>query len=687
MADLPAQTGRICVVSWVRDHGRSRGLAAALDADAHFMPWVRSGLSVAGSILGWARSARRTWCVVRALPPRSVVVVMCPPVFAVVVAMAAAGRHRAVVVDAHSGTFNDPRWRWSHPILRWALRHVALVLVTNMAVADGFLSPRTPFLVVHDPMHPATVDADPPPTWITTSPYVVFPTSGARDEPIAAVLAAARVLGGDPLVVMTGERSDKHGGPGAVGTGYLSGRDYRSVLHHAAAVLALTDREGTMQRAAYEALEVGLPIVCSDHEALRDALGDAATYCANEPGSIADAVAAAVTTEPSMAAERAADVHARLAQSLDAAVVAIRRLAEPAGASSAPEQPLVSIVIDNYNYARFLPRSIESALGQSHRPLEVIVVDDGSTDASLDVLAGYRDRVTIKTRPNGGQAAALNTGFDASHGSIVIFLDADDELYPTAAERVVAAMSADVGKVHFRLDTVDADGARLGFTNPTGRATLTSGDARRLVLDTGRYVTPVMSGNAYPRRVLDAIMPVPEEDFRISADGYLVALAALHGRIVAIDEPLGAYRMHGGNAWATSEGVDGARLRTLIRHDFARYRAVATTAGVQCRSADQLGRRDQAHLRSRLASLRLEPHLHPVPEDTRARLVVAGLRTAVSAAGMSARQRVSFLAWFPIVAFGPRRMAVAAVTLLHSPQLRYSRPNGRITPTERTFSP
>ncbi len=99
--------------------------------------------------------------------------------------------------------------------------------------------------------------------------------------------------------------------------------------------------------------------------------------------------------------------------------------------------PLVSIIINNYNYGRFLAEAIDSALIQTHSRIEVIVVDDGSTDDSRAIIAGYGNRINTILKENGGQTSALNAGFAVSHGDLVCFLDSDDRLLPTAIEEAV----------------------------------------------------------------------------------------------------------------------------------------------------------------------------------------------------------------------------------------------------------
>src|SRR5262245_8810929 len=98
-----------------------------------------------------------------------------------------------------------------------------------------------------------------------------------------------------------------------------------------------------------------------------------------------------------------------------------------------------SVVINNYNYGRFLADAIESALAQSHEDTEVIVVDDGSTDDSHLIMKRYADHIIAVCKMNGGQASAYNSGFAASRGDIVCFLDADDTLFETAMKQAAAA--------------------------------------------------------------------------------------------------------------------------------------------------------------------------------------------------------------------------------------------------------
>lgn len=104
-------------------------------------------------------------------------------------------------------------------------------------------------------------------------------------------------------------------------------------------------------------------------------------------------------------------------------------------------EPLVSIVINNYNYGRFLGDAIDSALGQSHPCIEIVVVDDGSTDNSRAIMNKYGNQVVSVFKQNGGQASAFNTGFANCQGEIVCFLDSDDIFAPGKVAHVVQILT------------------------------------------------------------------------------------------------------------------------------------------------------------------------------------------------------------------------------------------------------
>lgn len=90
----------------------------------------------------------------------------------------------------------------------------------------------------------------------------------------------------------------------------------------------------------------------------------------------------------------------------------------------------LSIIINNYNYARFLPACIDSVLAQDYSDFEIVVVDDGSTDNSREIIAGYGERIVSVLKANGGQASSFNAGFSASSGDVLCMLDSDDTFLP-----------------------------------------------------------------------------------------------------------------------------------------------------------------------------------------------------------------------------------------------------------------
>jgi len=335
--------------------------------------------------------------------------------------------------------------------------------------------------------------------------------------------------------------------------------------------------------------------------------------------------------------------------------------------------PLVSIVVNNFNYARFLPQSISSALAQTYPRTEVIVVDDASSDDSRNIIRGFGSRViAVLQERNQGQGAAFNAGVSASRGEIVLFLDADDYLHPHAAAAVAAVWKPGLSKVQFRLDLVDVDGRLIGLF-PAPEIRFDSGNVVPRLLALGRYETTVTSGNAFARAVLEQVLPVPEADFRISADGYLVTVVPFHGLVTSIDESLGAYRLHGANAWAQGGlGLD-ERLRRSLEHDALKYRVLRAKASqLGLVASPSLGMGDTHHLSTRLASLVLEPERHPYRGDTRIALAMQGA-LATREVSLGPTRKALLASWFMLVGVLPRPLARRAVSWRLTPS---SRPAG-----------
>jgi hypothetical protein len=206
--------------------------------------------------------------------------------------------------------------------------------------------------------------------------------------------------------------------------------------------------------------------------------------------------------------------------------------------------PRVSIVVPNFNYSDFLPACLESALDQTV-PCEVVVVDDGSTDGSADVIAAFQARgLHAIFQEHRGQTAAVNAGFEASTGDIVIFLDADDVLDRGVAEVLSRRWHAGAAKAQFRLDAIDDAGRSLGYQFPNYEANEAPARLRERALRTGQYLWPPSSGNAHARRFLSEVMPLPSDRFPHAPDGVLNTIAPLYGDVLTIDAVLGRYRIH-----------------------------------------------------------------------------------------------------------------------------------------------
>lgn len=239
----------------------------------------------------------------------------------------------------------------------------------------------------------------------------------------------------------------------------------------------------------------------------------------------------------------------------------------------------VTVLIDNYNYDRFLGAAVDSALAQTHSPVDVLVVDDGSTDASGDVLAGYGDLIRVLRLANGGQAAALNRALPHVRGELLVVLDSDDLLDPDAVQRIVAAFDADhqCVRVQYRLRVIDEAGQPTGRLMPPRAVPLLHGDLRPRLLRHRGWRWPPTSGNAWRTVALRQVPAVPEVSFRQAIDRWWCDLVSLLGTVAALDEPAGSYRVHARNHSA-SEGTGERYLQPRIQRRQELHEASARVA-------------------------------------------------------------------------------------------------------------
>ena len=215
---------------------------------------------------------------------------------------------------------------------------------------------------------------------------------------------------------------------------------------------------------------------------------------------------------------------------------------------------MVSVIIDNYNYGRFVGDAIQSVLDQTYDDWEMIVVDDGSSDNSRDVIEGYCNRYADRIFPiykdNGGQASCFNAGMKIAKGDIIAFLDSDDTWKTNKLERIVEAhkKSAYVGH-------------EKEFSNGYNQIIHTEqADKRSYYLkkygisDSYDIITSVLS---LGRSLADKIFPMPEKEFRICADHYVKYLALYYENPVFLHEKLTDYRIHGDNGFVVKKQTTG----------------------------------------------------------------------------------------------------------------------------------
>jgi glycosyltransferase involved in cell wall biosynthesis len=232
------------------------------------------------------------------------------------------------------------------------------------------------------------------------------------------------------------------------------------------------------------------------------------------------------------------------------------------------KRPLVSIIIDNYNYGQFLRRAIDSALNQTYPNIEVIVVDDGSTDNSREIIADYGDRVIPVLKKNGGQASSLNEGFNASHSAIICFLDSDDYFPADKVIRIVRhfEMNPSIGWIFHQLEYVDRYGNRLSLVEDSDFLEITLIDLREsLVCGQKLPLFPTTtSALCFRHVILEQLLPIPKE-IKITSDNFLKIAALTLSPGLYSPERLAFLCIHGSNAYSFRKDAHYLRAEISIK--------------------------------------------------------------------------------------------------------------------------
>lgn len=233
-------------------------------------------------------------------------------------------------------------------------------------------------------------------------------------------------------------------------------------------------------------------------------------------------------------------------------------------------QPLVTALINTFNYGRFLPFAINSVLNQTYPRIEIVVVDDGSTDHTADVFAQYADRIRAIRTENGGQAHAFNVGISAARGELVMLLDADDMWLPEKVERMVdlAEKRPKAALLYHRFQNMLRNGQKVGDPGPIP---LINGNyASGFLRSGGSWWVPIASVQTLRTDHVRRALPFPTYAVREGADAMVADYCALTTELASLPEALTLRLLHGSNFYAAGRDGHEYRSRAVRESDIRR---------------------------------------------------------------------------------------------------------------------
>jgi glycosyltransferase involved in cell wall biosynthesis len=323
----------------------------------------------------------------------------------------------------------------------------------------------------------------------------------------------------------------------------------------------------------------------------------------------------------------------------------------------------VSILINNYNYGRFVADAIDSALQQNWPDIEVIVCDDGSTDDSRTIISSYGDKIITLFKENGGQTSAANVAFARCSGDVIFFLDSDDILHPNAVSTVLRQWRDGLSKIQFPMITMSEGGISQGSIYPKFTAKHTPQWARDTIKATSSYMGSPTSGNAWSRSFLEQVFPMPETMRYF--DGYLNILSPFFGDVVSLRTPLVDYRINPSNMW--TKGFSPNMIANIADGE------AATTDLLNDMLDRKFGIRPLDHFRSFTFLMKYIVVKRFVPERCRASWSTIGIccwRSVWDNPTLSLKTRGMVLVWFFCIFAAPKRFSIYLVKLRFVPAYR-----------------
>lgn len=223
---------------------------------------------------------------------------------------------------------------------------------------------------------------------------------------------------------------------------------------------------------------------------------------------------------------------------------------EPLFLGPLEERPLVSILVANYNYERFIGQALQSLTKQTYDHFDAIVCDDGSDDDSCEVVEHFRERdsrIRLVRKTNGGVGSALNRAYSESRGSLLCILDADDFFHPEKLASVVAAFQAQrLGLLVHPLMVIDSENNEIQ-QKPAFDIFEKGWIAEKIIERGGRWMYMEASAVCFRREIAEIMFPLDEDRFRTWADTYICILGGLLAPVGYVYRPLAYYRLHGSN--------------------------------------------------------------------------------------------------------------------------------------------